>query len=100
MLPNTDPELARAPAVADVDAVLNSGHLGASRPFLWMRTSKSSSLVPPARQTTACSAIPRRAAIVLLAAGETPATGDVSIVRIKPPLITTSLPLTCGPEPH
>ena len=58
MLPNPDPELARAPAAAEVDAVLNSGHLAASRPFLWMRRSKSFSLVPSARQTTACSAKP------------------------------------------
>ena len=41
MLPNTHPELARAPAAAEVDAVLNSGHLAASRPFLWMRLSAS-----------------------------------------------------------
>ena len=58
MLPNTDPELARAPAAAEVDAVLNSGHLAAYRPFLWMRRSKSFSLVPSARQTTARSAKP------------------------------------------
>ena len=58
MLPNTDRELARAPAAAEVDVVLNSGHLEASRPFLWMRRSKSFSLVPSARQTTARSAKP------------------------------------------
>ena len=85
MPPSANPDLARTPAVAEVDAVLNSGHLAASRPFLWMWTSKSSSLVPPARQTTAHSAIPSRAAVVLLAAGETPATADVSVVRINPP---------------
>ena len=72
MLPNTDPELARAPAAAEVDAVLNSGHLAASRPFLWMRRSKSFSLVPSARQTTARSAKPATtrtpaAAVVMIA---------------------------------
>ena len=78
------PATSRAPAAAEVDAMLNSSHLTASRPFLWMRTGKSSSLVPPARQTTARGAIPSRAAVVLLAAGETPATADVSVVRINP----------------
>ena len=82
---SANPALTRPPAAAEVDAVLNSDHLAASRPFLWMRTSKSSSLVPSARQTTARSAIPSRAAVVLLAVGETSATVDVSVVRIKPP---------------
>ena len=72
MPPNTDPELARAPAAAEVDAVLNSGHLAASRPFLWMRRSKSFSPAPSARQTTARSAKPATtrtpaAAVVMIA---------------------------------
>ena len=83
MLPNTDPELARAPAVAEVDAVLNSGHLAASRPFLWMLRSKSFSLVPSARQTTARSAKPATtrtpaAAVVMIAV----ASGHPSFSRL------------------
>ena len=70
--PSANPNVARTPAVAEVDAVLNSGHLAASRPFLWMRRSKSFSLVPSARQTTARSAKP--------ATTRTPAAAAVMIV--------------------
>ena len=72
------PDPARTPAAALLAAGAAPGHPAASRPVLWMRTSKSYSPVPLAHQTTTRSSNPSRAAVILVAAGKAPATDDVA----------------------
>ena len=74
------PDPTRTLAAALLTASAAPGHPEASRPVLWMRTSKSYSPVPSSHQTTTRSSNPSRAAVVLVVAGKATATADVAVI--------------------